>query len=115
MEKICINSNRPCCCISFSCPVFETKALDFKCTHMTRCLQTNTGRDQSQNMDVAQLDKLYCFSHYLATSLRTCRKGGSIPLINKRFKVLKERKATLNLAVGKRYMRRGGPLEHKAS
>lgn len=71
MEKMCINSNVPCRCICFSCPVFETKALDFKCIHMTRCLQTNTGRDQSQNMDVAQLDKLYGFNHYLATSLRT--------------------------------------------
>ena len=59
------------------------------------------GRNQSQNMNAAQLDKLYYFNHYLATSLKIYAEREEA-WINKVFKVLKERKTTLNTVKGKR-------------
>ena len=52
-------------------------------------------------MNAAQLDKLYYFNHYLATSLKTYAEREEA-WINKVFKVLKERKTTLNTVKGKR-------------
>lgn len=52
------------------------QVLNFNCTHVKQCLQTNTRRDQSQNMSTSQLDELYYFNHYLATSLNTYGERG---------------------------------------
>lgn len=49
--------------------LYETKALDFKGTHVRQCLQILEGIKVKQGL--AQLDKLYYFNHHLATSLNT--------------------------------------------
>lgn len=54
----------------------KTKGLGFKCTDMKQYTETNTKKDQRQNMNTAQLGKLYCFNHYLAIFLNIYGEGG---------------------------------------